>query len=86
MTSVAEVRAAISAVTQGIEEMRGAIGQAQEVATGLAASAAAVVDGSGQENAAAIVSRLRSAEMNLDDALANLGVAIDLAEQVNGSL
>jgi hypothetical protein len=77
MPSYGEIAAIAGQIKEQIELARGLMEQANTIMAAQETAAAQLLEGSSQEAAQAIIYRTRGAQMGLDDALANSGVAVD---------
>lgn len=75
--SFQEISAIAGAIKEQIEQARGLMEQANNIMAAQEHNAARLLVGSSQEAAQAITYRVRGAQMSLDDALTNSGVALD---------
>lgn len=86
VASIEEVKGAASGALEQLRGMWANLEGARNTCTEIGGQTAAVLQGSGREDAAAAVSRVRSCEMNLDDAIANCGIAVEQLEQLIAAL
>lgn len=86
MASIEEVKAEANGALEGLRQMRVAFEAACQECQRIGGDTARILQGSGRDEASAAVSRVRSTEMNLDDAIANAGIAIEQLEQLIAAL
>lgn len=86
MSSVAEVKAAMTGVTQDIAEKQGHLSFLQEELRMIADRAAGILDGAGQESATVIPARIRGAIEDLGAVVASLSVVVDEINGFNSSI
>jgi ABC-type transporter Mla subunit MlaD len=75
--SFGEISAIAGQIKEQIDTARGLMEQANNIMAAQESAAAQLLEGTSQEAGQAIIYRVRGAQMSLDDALANSGVALD---------
>lgn len=80
MASIEEVKGTASGVLEQMRQIHAGLTTNATVCDEISGQTAAVLLGSGREEASSAVSRIRSAGMSIDDAIANTGIAIEQLE------
>lgn len=86
MASIEEVKGAAFGALADIRGMRGMLEAGREECQRFTANTAATLQGSGRDDAAAVVARMSGATQNIDDAIFNTGIAIEQLEQLIAAL
>jgi ferritin-like metal-binding protein YciE len=86
MASVAEVKAIAARMRQEFEELRGQVDGMRNIVNRLGGEAQNVLAESSQETAQAVIACAHGAETAMDDAIANLGLAVENLERFGAGL
>jgi hypothetical protein len=86
VASIEEVKAEALLVLEDLRGMWSTFEHARNRCTEIGTESARVLQGSGRDEANTAISRIRSTEMNLDDGIANVGIAIEALEQLIAAL